>query len=85
MARVRAVSGGEDEKIMILKANTWYKDNKRPKSMLFYCGHCLERVYDFAVDGKCRYKYCPFCGVGKENTVVSYGMPEVMKDEQKIL
>lgn len=69
----------------IQKANIWYKDNKRPKSMLFWCGHCLQRVYDHPKNGQCRYKYCPFCGVGKEITLISYGMPEVSDNAEKVL
>ena len=52
------------------KRGEWIEENRRPKSMMFYCSECHRTAYDPQNhhDGqkRCRYRFCPNCGAEME-------------------
>ena len=48
------------------KRGEWIEENRRPKSMMFYCSECHRTAYDpqnhRGGRKRCRYAYCPNCG-----------------------
>ncbi len=56
-----------------VKRGEWIEENRRPKSMMFYCSECHRTAYDpqnnHGGQKRCRYAFCPNCGAdmrGKE-------------------
>lgn len=48
------------------KRGEWIEENRRPKSMMFYCSECHRTAYDpqnhHGGQKRCRYAFCPNCG-----------------------
>ena len=48
------------------KKGEWLEENRRPKSMMFYCSECHRTAYDpqnhHGGQKRCRYAFCPNCG-----------------------
>lgn len=48
------------------KRGRWIEENRRPKSMMFYCSECYRTAYDpqnhHSGRKRCRYAFCPNCG-----------------------
>ena len=48
------------------KRGEWIEENRRPKSMMFYCSECHRTAYDpqnhHGGRKRCRYAFCPNCG-----------------------
>lgn len=48
------------------KKAEWIEENRRPKSMMFYCSECHRTAYDpqnhHGGQKRCRYRFCPNCG-----------------------
>ena len=48
------------------KRGEWIEENRRPKSMMFYCSECHRTAYDpqnhHGGRKRCRYRFCPNCG-----------------------
>ena len=48
------------------KRGEWIEENRRPKSMMFYCSECHRTAYDpqnhHSGRKRCRYAFCPNCG-----------------------
>ena len=62
MAQVLAYECGK----AVRKRGEWIEENRRPKSMMFYCSECHRTAYDpqnhRGGRKRCRYAYCPNCG-----------------------
>lgn len=54
------------------KSGKWIPENRRPKSMMFYCSECKRTAYDPQNHygnrpKRCRYAFCPNCGAKMED------------------
>ena len=62
MAQVLAYECGK----AVRKRGEWIEENRRPKSMMFYCSECHRTAYDpqnhHSGRKRCRYAFCPNCG-----------------------
>ena len=62
MAQYIAYECGKAER----KRGKWIEENRRPRSMMFYCSECHRTAYDpqnhRGGRKRCRYAYCPNCG-----------------------
>ena len=62
MAQVLAYECGKAER----KRGEWIEENRRPRSMMFYCSECHRTAYDpqnhHGGQKRCRYAFCPNCG-----------------------
>ena len=54
------------------KRGKWIEENRRPKSMMFYCSECHRTAYDpqnhHGGRKRCRYAFCPNCGARMERS-----------------
>lgn len=62
------------------KRGEWIEENRRPRSMMFYCSECHRTAYDpqnhHGGQKRCRYAFCPNCGAdmrGENNGQLAEG------------